>query len=284
MIAPFQNDNVNVKWPRISIVTPSLNQGQFLEEAIHSVLSQGYPNLEYIVIDGGSTDGSVEIIKKYEKYLSFWISEKDEGYADAINKGLQKSTGEILGWLNADDRYAKGTFIKITETFRKHPDGIVVHGNRILIDQNGKVTGWSCLPPFDPSRSIYTVCSETAFWRRSAMSRVGVLNSELQFAADFEFFCRLYQSGGGKFIKLNEFLGYFRSHPKSKTSRFAQVLQEEAKREWTRLFGSGHQYGEVVVRRSFVHRALDLFFHPGLVGIPYLSNRFSKRFKPSCDE
>lgn len=270
---------MNIEYPRISIITPNLNQGAFLEEAICSVLSQGYPNLEYIVIDGGSTDGSVEIIKKYEKHLSIWVSEKDQGYADAINKGLQKSTGEILGWLNADDRYAKGTFIKIAETFRKHPDGIVVHGNRILIDQNGKVTGWSCLPPFDPSKSIYTVCSETAFWRRSAMNRVGILNSELQFAADFEFFCRLYQSGGGKLIKLNRFLGYFRRHPESKTSTAAHIGREEAKREWARLFGSENHYGKVQLNRNFFHLAIDLFSHPFLVGIPYLSNRFLKSFR-----
>ena len=116
------------------------------------------------------------------------------------------------------------------------------------------------------------------------MDRVGLLNSELPLASDLEFFCRLYQNGGGTFIKLNEFLGYFRSHPESKTSRFAPIRQEEAKREWTRLFGLDNQYGEVCVKRNFFRLALDLVAHPALVGIPYLSNRFSKRLKPSCDE
>ena len=269
------------EWPRISIITPSLNQGQFIEEAIHSVLSQNYPNLEYLVIDGGSTDGSVEIIKKYEKHLSFWVSEKDEGYADAINKGLGKSTGAILGWLNADDRYTKGTFEKAANAFLAHPESVVVHGNRILIDENGNVTGWSSLPLFDPATSIYTVCSETAFWRQSAMDQVGMLNSRLRFAADFEFFCRLYQSSGGKFIKLNEFLGYFRSHQKSKTSTVVHIGEEEAKREWARLFGSDNNYGEASVKLNYFRLALDLFFHPRLVGIPYLANRFLKYFNLS---
>ena len=224
------------EWPRLSIVTPSYNQGKFIEATIRSVLLQGYPNLEYIIIDGGSTDNSVETIKKYEKYLFYWHSKADKGQADAINQGLERSSGEILGWLNSDDVYVKGTFHKIVKSFHANPDCIVVHGNRILINENGDVTGWICLPPFEPTTLMYNVCSETAFWQRSAMKEVGLLKSSLQFAIDLEFFGRLYQYG--KFLKLNDYLGYFRCYPENKSSTIAHIGREEAIREWDKLFGS----------------------------------------------
>ncbi|NEQ99871.1 MAG: glycosyltransferase, partial [Cyanothece sp. SIO2G6] len=204
------------EWPRISIVTPSFNQGKFIEETIRSVLLQGYPNLEYIIIDGGSTDNSVEIIQKYEQFLTFWISEKDQGQAHAINKGLELSHGEVLGWLNSDDMYVKGTLKTIQKAFQRYSDCIVVHGNRILINEHSKVTGWISLSSFDPENKSFNVCSETAFWSRAAMGQVGFLNENLQFAMDLEFFGRLYFSGF--FIKLNDYLGYFRCHPLSKSS------------------------------------------------------------------
>ena len=127
--------NRDLAWPRISIVTPSFNQGRFLERTILSVLNQNYPNLEYIVMDGGSTDESVEIIKKYENYLAYWISEKDNGQSDAIKKGFQKSTGEILAWLNSDDIYLSGALRGVAGFFRDGKGTEVVYGNRYIIDE-----------------------------------------------------------------------------------------------------------------------------------------------------
>src|SRR3990172_6693239 len=106
-----------MNYPKISIVTPSFNQDQYLEETILSVINQNYPDLEYIIIDGGSTDNSIDIIKKYEKHLTFWVSEKDKGQCDAINKGLKKCTGDIFNWLNSDDHYFPGTLQKVAESF-----------------------------------------------------------------------------------------------------------------------------------------------------------------------
>ena len=267
------------EWPRLSIVTPSYNQGRFLEATIRSVLLQGYPNLEYIIIDGGSTDESVEIIKKYENYLVYWHSQKDRGQADAINQGLEKSSGEILGWINSDDVYASGTFYKIIKAFQSHPDYSVVHGNRILINDDGEVTGWCCLPPFEPQTFIYNVCSETAFWRRAAMQQVGLLNINLQFAVDLEFFGRLYQVG--KFLKLSDYLGCFRCYSEHKSSTMPNVGREEAAREWKRLFGTENMNYQSQKEKNLLDRlklGLELFKEPFLIGFPYFNYRIKEIF------
>ncbi|MBD0387506.1 MAG: glycosyltransferase [Nostoc sp. C3-bin3] len=263
------------EWPRLSIVTPSYNQGKFIEATIRSVLLQGYPNLEYIIIDGGSTDNSVETIKKYDKYLFYWHSKKDRGQADAINQGLEKSSGQILGWINSDDVYVKGTFNKIAKAFHFYPNCIVVHGNRILINEIGEVTGWMCLPPFDPKALIYNVCSETAFWQRAVMKEAGILNASLQFAIDLEFFGRLYKYG--EFMKLNEYLGYFRCYSENKSSTMAHIGREEAAREWRRLFGSDIMNGELKQKKNilkFFTFFTELIKKPILLGFPYLLHRF----------
>ncbi len=261
--------------PRLSIVTPSYNQGKFIEATIRSVLLQGYPNLEYIIIDGGSTDNSVETIKKYDKYLFYWHSKKDRGQADAINQGLEKSSGQILGWINSDDVYVKGTFNKIAKAFQFYPNCIVVHGNRILINEIGEVTGWMCLPPFDPKALIYNVCSETAFWQRAVMKEAGILNASLQFAIDLEFFGRLYKYG--EFMKLNEYLGYFRCYSENKSSTMAHIGREEAAREWRRLFGSDIMKGELKQKKNILKIFTfftELIKQPILLGFPYLLHRF----------
>ncbi|HEY9604711.1 MAG TPA: glycosyltransferase family 2 protein [Allocoleopsis sp.] len=263
------------QWPRLSIITPSYNQGQFLEATIRSVLLQGYPNLEYIIIDGGSSDRSVELIKKYEKYLFYWHSQNDRGQADAINQGLERSSGEILGWINSDDVYVKGTFLKILKAFHTRSDCIVVHGNRILINEKGEVTGWMSLPSFDPEKLVYNVCSETAFWQRSAMEKVGLLNAHLQFAIDLEFFGRLYKQG--EFMKLNDYLGYFRYHSTNKSTTIAPLGKEEGLREWKRLFGSVNRQFELTKERRLldsIRGRVELIKHPLILGIPYLLYRF----------
>ena len=216
------------------------------------------------------------MIKRYEKYLFYWHSKKDKGQADAINQGLNKSSGRILGWINSDDVYVKGTFYKIVKAFQTHPDYVVVHGNRILINEIGKVTGWVSLAPFDPKTLIYNVCSETAFWQRSVMNEVGRLNANLQFAIDLEFFGRLYKQG--EFLKLDDYLGYFRCYSESKSSTIAHIGREEAVREWKRLFGSENLSGDLTERKSFLQflrLSVELVKQPCLIGLPYLLYRFS---------
>ncbi|MEA5448112.1 glycosyltransferase family 2 protein [Leptolyngbya sp. CCNP1308] len=260
------------EWPRISIVTPSYNQGKFLEETIRSVLLQGYPNLEYIILDGGSTDNSVEIIKKYQPYLAYWASEIDKGQAHAINKGLKISTGSILGWVNSDDLYARGALNKIAQAFRHNKTCTLVHGNRILLNENSQVTGFSPLSSFEPKTNSYNISSETAFWRREAMEQIGLLKESLQFAMDLEFFGRLYLHG--HFLKLDDYLGYFRCYSQNKSSTMAHVGLEESIREWKSLFGTQFVVGKNTPSKATLLKSLML--NPITVGLPYLSYKLSK--------
>jgi glycosyltransferase involved in cell wall biosynthesis len=261
------------EWPRLSIVTPSYNQGQFLEVTIRSVLLQGYPDLEYVIIDGGSGDESVAILRKYERFLSYWVSEKDNGQADAINKGLVKTDGKYLGWLNSDDVYARGAFGKVISTFLENSRTTVVHGNRILLDGQGRVFGCSTFPKFNPPHTGYIVCSETAFWTRSAMEKAGMLNADFRFAMDLEFFTRLFLQG--EFTKLDDYLGYFRCHPMSKSSTIWKIAIEESKAVWQDRFQVG--WTEKTDRLSRFRVLQEFLKHPLLLGLPYTKSRLSRK-------
>jgi glycosyltransferase involved in cell wall biosynthesis len=181
-----------MKWPKITVVTPSYNQAGFLRETIESVLSQGYPNLEYIVMDGGSSDGSADIIKSYADRLAYWVSEKDTGQADAINKGFARATGDVLCWLNSDDLFTPNTLNRIGE--RMSEEGVnFVHGD-----------GWVFWDkPLRPKRYVRTggavpeirkrdlFQQPSTFWSRRVHESVGPLDAGLHFAFDWEFFIRV---------------------------------------------------------------------------------------------
>ena len=205
-------------WPRISIVTPSYNQVEFLERTILSVLNQNYPNLEYIIIDGGSTDGSVEIIKKYEKYLTFWVSEKDKGQSDAINKGFRKASGKFIGWQNSDDIYLPGAFMKLAEEYKKNPDYDVYFGNIYLIDKHDNIKKEMRFIPFSVEHLIYydwNLSSQAVFWKKEIFEKVGFLDESLHVAFDWDWFIRLGKLGYSfKFVRC--FLGCYRIHDMSK--------------------------------------------------------------------
>jgi glycosyltransferase involved in cell wall biosynthesis len=265
------------EWPRLSIVTPSYNQGQFLEMTIRSVLLQGYPNLEYIIIDGGSDDGSIEILRKYEKFLSYWVSEKDSGQTDAINKGLRKTTGKYLGWLNSDDLYTKGSFEKAINTFLSNPKSVLVHSNRILLDGNDRVFGCSPVPAFNPPHFHCVVCSETAFWTRAAMDKCGLLDTSYHFAMDLEFFSRLFLHGN--FSRLDDYLGYFRCHSSSKSSTIWNIAEEETKKVWRDLFKA--DWPGLNTRQNRMNILYEFIKHPRLIAFPYFQTRLSKRFSNS---
>ena len=180
---------------KITVVTASYQQAGFLEETIRSVLLQGYSNLEYIIIDGGSTDGSVDIIRKYEKYLAYWVTEKDRGAADAIAKGFHRSSGNVLGWLNSDDTYEARAVSTAVEHLRQHPDHAMVYGDATHVDeQDAEIGPCAYVGPFDLDRLVHEsdyIVQPAAFFRRSAFEAVGGLDESLHWGMDYDLWLKL---------------------------------------------------------------------------------------------
>lgn len=206
-------------WPKISIITPSYNQAHFLEETILSVLDQHYPNLEYIIIDGGSTDNSKEVIEKYEGHLAYWVSEKDQGQTDAIIKGMKRATGDILGWLNSDDTYLPGCLKTVGEAFLEEADTDVIYGDYVITNIDGKRLLGKREIKFDYDIFLYGVNfigQPSAFFTRAIYEKIGGLNVTLNYYMDFEFFLRVGKNGGN-FRHLKRYLATYRFHSESKT-------------------------------------------------------------------
>lgn len=185
--------------PLVSIVTPSFNQGVFLQETIESVLGQNYEPIEYLVIDGGSTDNSVDVIRSYAERLAYWVSEPDRGQSHAINKGLQHCTGSIIGWLNSDDTLMPDTVARVVEAMQESP--MVVHGSVRLIDFAGKIIARPKLAKrsreFGPQAVVGEglVNQPGSFWNRAAMERAGVLDEDLNYIMDYELWVRMALAG-----------------------------------------------------------------------------------------
>lgn len=185
------------EWPKISIVTPSYNQGQFLEETIRSILLQGYPNIEYLIIDGGSTDNSVEIIQKYEPYISYWVSEPDKGQSDAINKGFRLATGELIGWQNSDDYYCPNAFFYAAQEAKANQSVDIVYGSADYVDSDGIFNRKGCASEFNfldmlPWTNMF---NQSMFFRRKVFIENNFINESFQHCMDYEFFWRLALAG-----------------------------------------------------------------------------------------
>lgn len=219
--------------PRITIVTPSFNQADYLEECLDSVLSQGYPDLEYIVMDGGSTDGSVEIIRKYAKYLSYWQSQPDGGQYPAINQGFRRSSGEVMAWLNSDDRYWPGALKAVGEAFGGNSGLRWLTGRPSVIDGKGTILDIQRLPSLtyadylDRERDIF-LQQESTFWRRSLWEEAGgALDESLSLAADFELWLRFFRSD--QLCSTDRLLGAFRWHEGQKSGVFLDRYLSEVR-------------------------------------------------------
>jgi len=219
-------------FPKITVVTPSYNQAPYLEECIQSVLSQGYPNLEYIIMDGGSTDGSVEIIKKYEKYLTYWQSKPDGGQYAAVEEGFRRSTGEILTWINSDDMLLPGALRKVAAIFLNRPDVQWITGKVCLLEADGTIH-YAALAPVFWNRARYLakdykyIQQEGSFWRRHLWEKAGAfLWKESRLAGDLELWNRFFRHAD--LYTAEAFLGAFRMQPNRKTASLIEKYNQEA--------------------------------------------------------
>lgn len=219
-VLPVGNSSALVRQPKISIVTPSFNQGAFIARTIDSVISQQYPNLEYFVQDGGSHDETVSVLKSYGDQLDGWTSEPDSGQSQAINRGFQRATGDIMAWLNSDDILLPGALDVVAEYFERNPHVDVVYGNRLMIDENDFEIGRWILPGHDSDVLAWAdfIPQETMFWRRSMWEKAGgQIDESFRFAMDWDLLLR-FKKAGARFGHIPKFLGAFRIHESQKTS------------------------------------------------------------------
>ncbi len=212
----------------ISIVTPSYNQSPFLEQTIRSVLEQGVSGLEYFIVDGGSTDSSVEIIRRHEKQLAGWVSEKDQGQADAINKGFKASSGEIIAWLNSDDIYQPGAIQKAIETFQQHPEAGLVYGNVVSIDENAQAFNLQTFQPYAlPDLMSFRIISQPAvFMRRTVLEQADLLDLSYHYLLDHHLWLRMAQVAPIAYIP--QTLAAARYHSKAKNLAHTAEFGREA--------------------------------------------------------
>ncbi len=229
-----------VELPRISIVTPSYNHRQYLSTAIRSVIEQGYPNLEYIVLDGGSTDGSRAVIESFSDRIDYWRSEKDDGQSDAIGEGFTMASGEVLGWINSDDAYFPGTLDRIGRFFAQYPDVGLVTAGTVYTDQEGKVT--SCYERPKPlkwfaKRGVAYFGQQAMFFRKGVYEQVGGIRRDFHFLMDTELYYRILMSGA-ECQSFRGLCGFFRWH-----SQMKSIRREGRKAEERRIMEEEYGFG-----------------------------------------
>lgn len=236
--------------PLVSVVTPSYNQGAFLEETIRSVLSQDYPKVEYLVMDGGSTDGSLDIIRRYANRLAYWTSAPDRGQADAVNRGFARASGEILAWLNSDDTYEPGAVRAAVEALDTRPDVDALYGDCAYVDQAGTLVTIFRAQPFDLTGYLCTegfIHQPTVFLRRGVLDRVGPLDPSFTLCLDYEYWLRVATTC--RWLYLPGVLARFRMHPAAKSQARRREFLDERLRCLDRLFADSNLPAKVTRAR-----------------------------------
>ncbi|MHC4725013.1 MAG: glycosyltransferase family 2 protein [Planctomycetota bacterium] len=223
--------NINKKNLKISIVTPSFNQGRFIEQTIRSILEQNYSNLEYIVMDGGSTDNSVEIIEKYSNKIAYWQSKPDNGQADAITKGFGLASGDILGWINSDDYLLPGALEKIAHSFCENPQAVWLAGRCIRTDEKNNPV-YVTVPEKQSTFSMMlwgaSFSQPSVFWKKEKYEEIGGLNPSLCYSFDFDLFLRLNKLGA--VLRIPDYISAFRFHDSSKTVTMPKQMIQEGRK------------------------------------------------------
>lgn len=282
----FPSPRLGGEWPRASVVTPSYNQGRFLEQTIRSVLLQGYPNLEYIIVDGGSTDESVEVIKKYEPFLAHWESESDRGQSHAINKGFAKATGQIMCWLNSDDYFLPGTLPLVAKHLTDGSGSFALIGHMLKVFTDGR-------PPlklegkYESRRRLiqfwkgYAMHQSSIFWRREVFDKVGFLDESQHYIMDFDYWARV--AAYFDFKNVDEVLSCVNYHDKAKTgddySKYYKELREQAHQYWGSPFAPNYWSLKLSM---LAHGALAPFkprLEPIIEKLDYYPSRVRHRWK-----
>jgi glycosyltransferase involved in cell wall biosynthesis len=225
-------------YPKITIITPSFNQGEFLEHTITSILSQNYPNLEYMIIDGGSTDNSLEIINRYASHLAYFVSEKDNGQSDAINKGLQRATGDYITWINSDDQLLPNALATVAQYFQKNPAAYVVHGRTILfgeeMEEQEKGSPSGDLAPHYLASLPFP--QPSSFFVKAALDELGLLNADYHYGMDYDFFVQMALKYD--FLAVNDVLSKYLMHTQSKSVSQTHRFAEDYGRVFSRVLRS----------------------------------------------
>lgn len=264
-------DNKETKYYKISIVTPSYNQGRFIEWTIKSVLDQKYPKTECIIKDGGSTDQTKEIIDKYRSKLAYYKSSKDKGQTNAINIGFSHSTGGIMAYLNSDDMLMPGALHFVNNYFRNHPNVDVIYGHRLIVDENNMQVGRWVIAPHSNKVISYLnfVPQETLFWRRSAWVKAGKsLDESLKFAMDWDLIMRFIKSGA-EIVRVPYVLGMFRYHKAQKS----QTIISTGKKE---IFKIRHKYNKEGIAEKIIHFSIIINY---ILRSAFVSFLFDKRIR-----
>ena len=282
-IEDFNQENI---WPKLSIVMPSFNHSRYIEKSILSVLNQGYPNLQLIIIDGGSTDRTIEIIKKYSKHIYYWISEKDLGQSDALNKGFRKANGEIYGWLNSDDLYLPQTFFHSVKALLNNKKKLVVYGDWLTIDENDNIIDLNHAFDFSLSHFKYEgfhLNAQSMIWKSELHSRFSGFDISLYNTMDYQMILEFGLTAEKNFLRINKVLGAFRRHKDQKTGATIspKIINEHI--FLSKKYNYSDKYSFLGKLKRFYFRFRRAFWYLKRGGIRNLIKRINLSFVNLCN-